>query len=232
MADRDVAMLAAACRSSLDLDAPLGEEYRYGHLSLCVLDAVFSIGVRYESTQAVVARYAAWAGLAASRREDALPPREQQQPLHVLVEHIERDPGSFATDVVRNRQRTSSRNGILKAEASQRFAQALLAHGVEHLQDVAPAATDPALDVALRAVRGQGSGIAIAYFFMLAGDPALVKPDRMLQRFVDRALGKPTPIADIQRLISDACLALHAEHPALTPRGLDHVIWNHERSRA
>jgi len=42
----------------------------------------------------------------------------------------------FATEVMRNRARTSSRGGILKAEASLRFAEVLQAHGIEVLQDL------------------------------------------------------------------------------------------------
>jgi hypothetical protein len=37
--------------------ASLPHEYSYSSLSLCVIDAVYSIGVRYEDVQAVVRRY-------------------------------------------------------------------------------------------------------------------------------------------------------------------------------
>ena len=36
----------------------------------------------------------------------------------------------------------------------------------------------------MRAIPGQRSGISLTYFFMLAGSDDLVKPDRMLGRFL------------------------------------------------
>ena len=148
----DVEALVAACAAEVRLGDPFPEEYGYAHLSLCVLDAVFSIGVRYEGVRAVVARYAAWAQLDRVRPGDALPAPGDQQPLGALVEHIE----AFTESVVANRQRTSTRSGILKADAVLRFARVLVDHGVEVLQDVESRATDEALDAALRAVPGQG----------------------------------------------------------------------------
>jgi hypothetical protein len=228
----DVAALVTLCQRNLALEVSLGDEYRYAHLSFCVIDAVFSIGVRYESTQAVVERYAEWAQLVRNRPADAFPARDAQQPLTVLVEHIEQiGAESFAADVVKNRQRTSTRNGVLKSEAVAQFASVLVAHDVLYLQDVAAKATDKQLDDTLRAVRGQGSGISIAYFFMLAGDDGLVKPDRMLQRFVCRALERPVTLEEIQPLVAAACEQLRQEHRHLNPRVLDHAIWNYERSQ-
>jgi hypothetical protein len=40
-----------------------------------------------------------------------------------------------------NHQRTSTRNGILKAEATLRFAQTPAKHGIEHLQDMVDLST-------------------------------------------------------------------------------------------
>lgn len=229
---RDVDLLVAGCRSTLRLSEPLGDEYRYAHLSLCVLDAIYSIGVKYQSTQAVVARYAAWAGLTQNRPGDVLPSIEAQQPLGALVDHVrEVGPDSFAADVVCNRQRTSTRGGILKSDAVLRYAEVLGDHEVRYLQDVAPRAGDQDLGRALRAVKGQASGISTSYFFMLAGDEMLVKPDRMLERFVSRAIGREVDVGSIQPLVTAACHRLQGEHPGLTPRGLDHAMWNYERER-
>lgn len=46
------------CKSKLDLtNLPHAEEYGYHNLPLCIIDAVFSIGVRYISTENTVKRY-------------------------------------------------------------------------------------------------------------------------------------------------------------------------------
>ncbi len=195
------------------------------------MDAIYSIGVKYQSTQAVVARYAAWAGLTQNRSADALPSLDAQQPLGALVGHItEVGPDPFAADVACNRQRTSTRGGVLKSDAVLGYAKVLTDHKIQYLQDVAPRAGDQDLDRALRAVKGQASGISTAYFSMLAGT-TLKKPDRMLQRFVARALGREVDLASIQPLVTAACHQLQAEYRGLSPRVLDHAIWNYERAR-
>jgi len=228
--DADAEVVAAACSRRLDLAAPLGDEYRYAHVSLCVLDAVFSIGVRYQATAATVRRYARWASLELTRGGSALPARAAQQPLGAVVAHVaDLGPERFARAVASNRQRTSTRSGILKAEAALRFARALGAAGVTHFQDVADAANDPDLDAALRAIPGQGSGISVAYFFMLAGDDRLVKPDRMIVRFLAAALGRSVSAKEAQDLVAGACAILALEQPHLTPRALDHAIWSYQR---
>jgi hypothetical protein len=60
-----VDLLIAHIRKTLgDLGAPLSEEetFEYSSLGLCVVDAVYSIGVRYESTSRTVSDFARWAG--------------------------------------------------------------------------------------------------------------------------------------------------------------------------
>jgi hypothetical protein len=53
-ADSDVERIVQALPALPDR----GDEFRYASAPLCVLDAVFSIGVRYESGQALVRGYA------------------------------------------------------------------------------------------------------------------------------------------------------------------------------
>jgi hypothetical protein len=51
----DIAKLTAYCRRKLDFtDLQLDQAYFYQSLPLCVIDAVYSIGVRYSSTEAIV----------------------------------------------------------------------------------------------------------------------------------------------------------------------------------
>jgi hypothetical protein len=69
----------------------------------------------------------------------------------------------------------------------------------------------------------------VAYFFMLAGDDQLVKPDRMVLRFLAAALGRNVTLKEAQGLVAQACEILALEHPHLTPRALDHAIWHYQR---
>src|SRR5205823_5748989 len=91
-----------------------------------------------------------------------------------------------AVDVFNNKQRTSPRSGITKAEAVYRFANVLKSHGIETLKDVKKKGKYPAVRAAITGIPGQGSGISYDYFLMLSGDVEVVKADRMLRRFVDR----------------------------------------------
>jgi hypothetical protein len=206
-----------------------GDEFRYASAPLCVLDAIFSIGMRYESVQALVRRYADHYGLPLHRPTDALPVERDQATVSDLIRQIEAIGAErFAVEVVRNRRPTSSHGGILRAEAARRFALVLTAHRIETLQDLATRLEDDALVRDLRAVHGQGSGIAVKYFLMLAGADQLVKPDRMIMRFLERVLGRRIGADEAQRLLTEAARALG---PATSVGAVDYAIWQHERQQ-
>ena len=116
--------VARAARSKLPLQgAALGEEHEYASLPLCVIDAVFSIGVKYASTKLVPPRWAA--------------AQTPQWPVYRSASIFEHSISDFlkaadrftcdelATGIFKNSQRTSSTNGILKAQAVKEFAMAL-----------------------------------------------------------------------------------------------------------
>ena len=116
----DCSKVARSATTLLPLEgAALGREYHYNSLSLCVIDAVFSIGVRYEGVRAVVRRYCEYFGLEEYRPDQsAVPAKASQEALSGLVRHFD-DLGleRMTSEVFVNRQRTSTKSGILKAEA-------------------------------------------------------------------------------------------------------------------
>lgn len=216
-------------------EARLPDEYYYASLPLCVIDAVFSIGVRYESTRRTVRNWCdsqtpAW------RMIDRSPGSEQRRSQHTLEEFIDflkgRDFISLAQKVFKNSQRTSPTNGILKAEATYMFAIALHHAGIEEFGDTQEPARIEKVRAAVIRVKGQGSGLSFDYFLMLSGSDGYVKADRMVRRFVADALGT-TDVSAVtaQQLVLEACDALTAQFPNLTPRLLDYEIWNYQRAR-
>lgn len=230
----DVAHVADYCRAVLSLDdASLSDEYYYAHLPLCVIDAVFSIGVNYASTRNTVSRYCQASGLQQTRlSRDTLPPVEQQQSIEQMIALIEaHGPDHFAHHVVCNRQRTSTTNGILKAEAVLRFGRVLQQHGCRYLQDAAGMAADTTLEREVCAIPGQRSGLSFHYFLMLAGSDDLVKPDRMVTRFLTTVLQRSVTQREAQHLLPDVAAHLYPVYPHLTPRMLDYVIWSYQRTR-
>jgi DNA repair protein RadC len=230
VSENETGRLAAHCGSVLDLsDVPDGGAYGYDDLALCVIDAVWSISVRYEAVRAVVARYIAYADAHLPRPNASAPAR----PLSVFVAAMEREGIEHFADVVfANRQRTSTKNGIPKAEAVYRFARALREAGVEQVVEVGERLrADGAFEQAIAAIPGQGSGVSLRYFYMLCGAHDLVKPDRMIFRFLAEALGRTPTVYEAQELLSAACQQLVQTYPNLTPRTLDNAIWQYQRQR-
>jgi len=234
-ANNDVGRVVERCLTTMPelATAELTDGYFYAHLPLCVINAVFSIGVRYEATKRVVQRYCDHFGLQRVRPNlHSLPPRASQQPLTVFISEVARHGvESFTDDVFANRQRTSTRNGILKTEAAWRFAQALLDNDVNYLQDIPAVVNSPQLDAAISTIPGQSSGISLSYFFMLAGSDELVKPDRMIRGFLQDTLNRSVSPKEAQTLLTDACAVLRRPYPTLTPRLLDSCIWRRESGR-
>lgn len=194
------------------VDVVLPQEYFYKSLPLALIDAVFSIGVTYKSTQNTVERFCQnqcpeWA----LYRSDQGPERTLADLLAVANGW---QPSELAANVYGNRQRTSSRNGILKAEAVTRCAVILRNHGVERFSDAHLLHDNPELDRDFRLVPGQISGISLGYFKMLCGDDNGIKHDRHIQAFMTR-----------HGIASIAVLKAIARELEISPRVLDYAIW-------
>jgi hypothetical protein len=211
----DVARVANHAEDMLKLaDARHGDEYY--SLPLCVLDAVFSIGVRYEAVRNVVARYCADASVRKTRQYGApFPDRTDQESITRFCARL-RSWGTSdqVADRLGSRQRTSTHptSSILKAEAALRFAEQLRANRIEHLQDMAElSAGGIALaEGAVRTIPGQHSGISWSYFRMLSGTEDQVKPDRMLLGFVAAAVGRQVSTDTATQLVRGAAAALQS----------------------
>ncbi len=223
-----------ACREVLAraVGVELGDEYFYASLPLCVIDAVYSIGVRYTSVQNVVARTCVRFGLPRLCRTREQPPaRAQQETISGFLTRLRgHTPEQLASEVFGNRQRTSTSSGILKSLAVQRFALVLARHGIETLQDARESTELAAVEREVREIPGQGSGISWNYFLMLTGRDDLVKPDRRILAFLERALGRSVQPHEARPFLAKAAVGLQSEYPGLAPRTLDHLIWKRESS--
>jgi hypothetical protein len=224
MLEPDVAALVGACEKLPELPtAQLPAEYSYPCVPLCVLDAVFSISARYGAVKNVIRRYCEHFAL----RPEALEHHTVEDFLKAVVEL---EPDGLAA-AVQNRQRTSTTSGILKADAAIRFARVLQAHGVDALADAPKVFESVRFASDIRTIPGQHSGISLAYFFMLAGSDEHIKPDRMVKRFLQRAIGRLPSEDETVALVRAAAVRLRSLNRTLTPRLLDHVIWKDERRR-
>ncbi|GAA4589350.1 hypothetical protein GCM10023107_12550 [Actinoplanes octamycinicus] len=204
---------------------------RWASLTYCILDAVWSIGARYDTVVVpLVRRVASRAG-----DENPLAPGGPD-PLPVPTFRTAY-PEVADLEAVTNKQRTSPTGGILKADAVLRHARVFADHGVYELATAATLAVDdPAtwsrLDAALAAVPGDGqSRIRRGYLWMLTGDDHVVKPDRMVLRWLARHGADVS--ADEARVLLAELARIVAEilGRPVTPWMIDHAIWLDERNR-
>lgn len=209
---------------------PRPRQTRWASLSACVLDAVWSIGARYDGVVVPVVHRVLDGGATGPLLSADAPIED----VHPVSRFLDRFPDEEALLVVaQNRQRTSTRGGITKAQAVLGYARVLLEHGVDDLAGANRAMASPPLlasiDKKLSRIRGEGQhGIRRGYFWMLCGDDGRIKPDRMVLRWL-----KPHGVRDAevaqQLLIDVADLLSKQGASTVTPWEVDHAIWSAAR---
>ena len=228
--------IAQYCKIHLNLrEAELSEEYYYQRLPFCIIDAVYSLAARYSSTRNAVIHFCNVEELQRLRRKGSpYPDISEQYSVRQFEESLSHysDYGRIAAELFDNRQRTSTRNGILKAEAVHRFTQALLRHHVNYFQDIPAIIRSEQFESDICDIPGQTYGTSLKYFFMLAGEENMVKPDRMIQRFLRRVIGNQASQQNAHAWFSQVLQILNQAYPTLTLRKLDHEIWKYEKSMA
>lgn len=190
-------------------------------LAICVLDCIWSLGARYQDhVVPVLNRYRA------HRKEaGANPGTDSLGDLRQVAHRLGGDQG--LAELLDNRQRTSTHSGApLKAEAVLIAAERLLDVGVDTADDFRHAvSTRPeVVHTAWRATPGQrSSDTGWRYLQVLTGADE-VKPDRMVCRFVAKALDVPS----VRPRQAAPLVVLAAQVLAVRPRTLDHAIWRYQ----
>ncbi len=113
-----------------------------------------------------------------------------------------------------------------------RVAHTLLEHDVHRVGDLHELFVDAArfnqLEARLRQVPANGAGdVRLGYLWMLTGQDDLVKPDRMVLRWLTRHSRTPVDPATARDL-----LAAVAQVVGCTPWELDHAVWRAESGRS
>jgi hypothetical protein len=218
--------VTVACKEILsnNKDFQLAEEYDYGHLVLCVIDSVFSIGVRYQSVKNTINHFCAY-----YRIEKF--PKDKEVTNSQILEKMEKSTLEILTEkVFQNKQRTSTKNGILKSDAVLRFLKVLVDFKVDTFKDLDKILTNDDFEIEIRKIPGQNSGISLKYFFMLAGSEDLIKPDRMIIRFLEKISDKKLNLRDCQFVLTEVTKKLNSSGFKITPKKLDNLIWSIQRS--
>lgn len=195
----------------------------YDSVALAVIDSIFSIGTHYSGVVNALNRYRK-----ARCDEGATPNLDSATDLADAV----RRWGVEGLVERTNRWRTSTKPGApYKAEVVYRVAHILDENDLVTVNQVRAALTEPDAQersVARRewtALPGQRSQLAWGYFLMLCGVPG-VKADRMVVRYVARAIGAKTGSKDARQHVIAA-----AEELGVNTLGLDHAIWRFESGR-
>ena len=225
--ETDGELLAALVAAELGTD---GQRWftpdGYDGLALCVLDSIYSTGNRYSSVLRMLARYRE-----ARLEEGGDPYSDGPSDLLSAAERWGGTDGFVAQTGYRWRVSTQP-SAPFKAASALGAALALQRAGLETIADVRGALSDRARQEASPIKKewiklpGQRSGLTWTYFLMLAGVPG-VKADRMVVRYVSRALGRQTDPHESALLV-----AAVADRYGLSQTRLDHAIWRKESGRA
>jgi len=144
---------------------------RWTSLSACVLDAVWSVGAGHDRVVVPLVRRVLEAAATGPLLAESLSDADT----HPLPRLLTRFPDEQSLEAAaQNKQRTSTRNGVTKADAALRFARTLVGHGVLGIEDLPRLLADPALwsrlDRSLSRIPGEGQyGARRSHFWSLCG---------------------------------------------------------------
>ena len=108
------------------------------------------------------------------------------------------------------------------------FLRELSNEGINYFQDLEN--ISPNFELKIKEIKGQKSGISLQYFYMLAGNDQLIKPDRMVIRYIESILEQPISQKDCQFILEKTSLKLEVSGIDISPRALDNAIWNYQRN--
>ncbi|GGC74138.1 hypothetical protein [Hoyosella rhizosphaerae] len=206
---------------------PRPRERRWASLSLCILDAVWSLGARYDSVVVpLVRRVATDCDISTPTVPFADPIGPDPMPLSAFLDRFDLQ-GLLA---VTNRQNTSTVGGIRKADAVLRHTRVFVDNEIDELQDAHSLMGDgeafKKVNRELRGIPGEGTaGIRRGYLWMLIGDGTRIKPDRMVLRWLKHH-GCDLDPKSAEVLIDQLVPAVSEKlNRTVTAWEIDHAIW-------
>lgn len=211
---------------------PQPRERRWVSLSFAITDAVWSISADYDAVVVPLVRkkLAAKFGVDQPTMPPMDPIGDDPLPLTSLAELSVEELTALT-----NRQRTSTRGGILKSDAVLRYARIFTDHNVATMRDAIELFDDTprfdAINSALRQVPGEGGdGVRRGYLWMIIGKDDLIKPDRMVLRWLDHQDVTADPSRArriVEQLIPEVSRNLGRPVSAWE---IDHAMWNAGRA--
>jgi hypothetical protein len=197
-----------------------GNMYKEPSIVIGVIDSIFSIGSKYESTIKVVNRFIKKINI--NRNEDDYTTKE------FIRDFVTFSDEELANDIFKNRQRTSTTNGVLKAAAVKQIINIFDDNGIQTKKDLLNHKNIKEVERQVRTVKGQASGVSFDYIMMHAGDENRFKPDRHIYTFFEKILeyGKLTE-NELEKAFFDELAIVKEVYPYFTARSLDSLIWEY-----
>jgi hypothetical protein len=219
---------------NLNLDKPGTEsqgEFYYAHLSLAVIDAVFSKGEPYSTTAEVVNNYCNFYNLKRNRHSDMFPEVNDQELISgFLKKFYYEGEQSFRTEIFKNSEpATEEPISKSKAMAVYDFAWILHQYRIECFQDIEKVLYDN--DFAESVMKSTGlTDNGLNYFFMLAGSTSVSRPVRLTIDFFNGSSDKNVDHEYSVELVNEVCGRLKSEFSRINPRILGFLIWEYMRN--
>lgn len=226
--DREYTLRALSTACQRDLGDPelwYSPDGYPSSLALCIIDSIYSTGAHYSSVVNVVRRY---------RDDRALKGgNADTDGTAELLANIDEHGGSdcWASTIGNRRPTSTSAGAPLKAEAIKEIGTKFSDLNVSSSDELRSAIDESRLkdlESAWRSTAGQKSGITWEYALMLAGVPG-VKADRMVVRYVARALGRAP--SDVSPGEASSLVRRLAEQNGWDVIRTDHAIWRFESGR-
>ena len=200
---------------------------------LAVASSVFSIQAKDSAVRSVVDRFAQRQGIEVAAL-GGLDPEPDAYPVAQLAEDLEGLTETDLTDIFGNRSKSASADRT-KASLVQEVAANLVEVGqVSSRDDVAMSPSGEQYERQKKAwtgVRGLGF-VTFEYFRLLCGAET-AKPDMMIHRWLDGALGRQVDNRTALEMIRELADELGREWDVeVSPRAVDHTIWFHASGRA
>jgi len=221
------------CIDNLDLTQPDSFENYFASVPICAINAIYSINTKYQAVLNVIENFCNFYGYEnMNTKKGEIPKLTGQPKVSEVYQKLKKHSfNELSEKVFCNRQRTSTTNGILKAEAVMKFLKILKDFKIETFQDVPKILLDENFELKVKEIEGQKSGVSLKYFFMLTGSKDQIKPDRMIIGFIKDAIGKLYNGKQALELINFTVKELRKQgFSNLTARHLDNIIWNFQRS--
>ena len=222
----DDAMLERLSNAVTALD-PKPRAQRWVSLAFCIADAVWSIGAHYDKVVVPLVRKRIAKEFGVDQPTAPADGFRAKDPLK--LEDLEA-LGLDRLTVLTNLQRTSTRGGILKADAVLRHCRIFREHGVETLEQAIDLMTHQdrfsKLDDGLRSIPGEGGyGVRRGYLWMLIGNDDLIKPDRMVLHWLEQHEVKTDPVGAREIIAALMPKVRVASNRPPTAWEIDHAIW-------